>query len=85
MINRRVMVGSVLLGAALISASASAREGADADYIASARAQLQAQAGTYGFKSAQDEFKVHAVSRDQLGQVHVRWAQQYKGLPVFGE
>lgn len=85
MINRRVWVGSLLLSVGMMGTSASAREWTDADYIAQGRAQLQAQSKVFGFKSAQDEYQVRSVSRDTLGQVHIRWDQRFQGLPVFGE
>lgn len=46
---------------------------------------LQARSGQFGIQSARDEFQPKQVTRDGLGQVHVRMDQYYRGLPVFGE
>ncbi|MFM7202100.1 MAG: M4 family metallopeptidase [Myxococcota bacterium] len=46
---------------------------------------LQAKASSLGLKSARDEFRPRQVVRDELGRIHVRMDQYYRGLPVFGE
>jgi len=38
-----------------------------------------------GIQNANDEFRLNSVFRDQIGQIHVKFDQFYKGIPVFGK
>lgn len=57
----------------------------DRDAVRLSYQALQAKAGQFGFRSAADEFMPRQITRDALGQVHVRMDQYYRGLPVFGD
>ncbi len=46
---------------------------------------LKKQAQDWGIQNADTEFRLNRISRDNLGQVHVRLDQIYKGIPVFGQ
>lgn len=46
---------------------------------------LQSEASQWGIQNANDEFRLNSVFRDQIGQIHVRFDQVYKGVPVFGK
>ncbi len=46
---------------------------------------LKEKASAWGIQDAEKEFKVRRVSRDDLGQIHVRLDQVHNGVPVFGK
>ncbi len=46
---------------------------------------LKNHALDWGINNADTEFRLNRISRDNLGQVHVRLDQIYKGIPVFGQ
>ncbi len=56
----------------------------DATAVNTSLAYLQARAADWGILKAHDEFRLHRVVRDSLGQTHVRLDQVSQGLPVFG-
>lgn len=46
---------------------------------------LQSQTSQWGIQNVNEEFRLRSIFRDQLGEVHVRLDQVYKGVPVFGK
>jgi Zn-dependent metalloprotease len=46
---------------------------------------LKQHAQDWGIQNADTEFRLNRISRDNLGQVHVRLDQIYNGIPVFGQ
>ncbi len=46
---------------------------------------LKEKASVWGIQDAVKEFKAQRISRDDIGQIHVRLNQEYNGVPVFGK
>lgn len=46
---------------------------------------LEDHSSDWGIQNPVEEFQLQSVFRDQLGMLHVRLNQEYKGVPVFGK
>lgn len=89
----RSILLSATLGTLLLAPQADARPQVGAalqatmsDGQAAARALtlLEARADDLGLTNVREELSLRSVTRDPLGQFHVRLDQQIRGIPVFG-
>lgn len=79
-----MMLAGLLIIAAIPLVQASQATIDDKTALQKGISHLKEKASEWGIKDAQGEFRLRRIVRDDLGEIHVRLDQEYKGVPVFG-